>query len=106
MSRPRTFAFQLCDPTQHTPGGTTILDAIQVLLRESGEIPECTRPQALRRALNSFTSVDSPVFEHLLRWCQLYRRHKMQEMGVGDLIEEDDVGAIEAGPEKPGEQGA
>ena len=64
MSRSRTFTFHLCDPAQHTPGDAAILDAIQAHLRESGEIPDCTRSQALRWALNRLISVDNPVFRH------------------------------------------
>ena len=105
MSPPRTFTFHLRGATQHTPGDAEILDAIQAHLRESGEIPGCNRSQALRWALNRFTSVDSPVFEHLPQWWQLYRRHHMQDLGVGDLIGEADAERTEAGPEEPGEPG-
>ena len=103
MSRPRTFTFHLRGATQHTPGDAEILDAIQAHLRESGEIPACNRAQALRWANNRFTSVESPVFEHLPQWWQLYRRHEMQELGVGDLIEEADAARTEVGPEMTGE---
>jgi len=62
MSRPRTFTFHLRGATQHTPGDAEILDAIQANLKESGEIPACSRDEALRWALNRFKSVESPVF--------------------------------------------
>ena len=101
MSPPRTFTFHLRGATQHTPGDAAILDAIQAHLRESGEIPACSRAEALRWALNRFTSVQSPVFEHLPQWRQLYLRHDMQELKVGGLIEELDPGGIEAGPDTP-----
>ncbi len=106
MSRPSTFTFHLRGATQHTPGDAEILDAIQAYLKESGEIPACSRAEALRWALNRFTSVESPVFDHLPQWWQLYRRHHMQELGVGDLIEETDAERIKAGPGAPGEQEA
>lgn len=101
MSPPRTFTFHLRGATQHTPGDAAILDAIQAHLKESGQIPACSRAEALRWALNRFTSVQSPVFEHLPQWWQLYVRHEMQELGVGDLIGEADAGADEAGPDAP-----
>lgn len=105
MSRPRTFTAHLCDPARHTPGDAAILDAIQVHLRESGEIPDCTRSQARRWALNHFISVDSPVFRHLPAWWQIYVRHDMQELGVGDLMEEESAGGIETEAEKHGTPG-
>lgn len=105
MSRPRTFTFHLCDPAQHTPGDAAILDAIQAHLRESGEIPDCTRSQALRWALNRLISVDSPVFKHLPDWWQIYVRHDMQKLGIGDLMEKDVAGGIETESEKIGTPG-
>ena len=103
MSCPRTFTFHLRGATQDTPGDAAILDAIQAHLGESGEIPACSRAESLRWALNRFTSVESPIFKHLPRWWQLYLRHDMRELGVGDLIEEGDAGGIEAGPDTPEE---
>ncbi len=105
MSRPRTFTFHLCDPSGHTPGDAAILDAIQAHLRESGEIPDCTRSQALRWALNRFISMDSPVFGHLPDWWQTYVRHEMQELGIGDLMEEAGADAGETESETPGAPG-
>ena len=101
MPPTRTFTFHLRGPTEHTPGDAEILDAIQAHLRESGEIPACSRAEALRWALNHFTSVDSPIFKHLPQWWKLYLRHNMQELGVGDLIEAVDADGIEAGPDAP-----
>ena len=103
MSSTRTFTFHLRGPTEHTPGDAEILDAIQAHLKESGEIPACSRAQALRWALNHFTSVDSPVFKHLPQWWKLYLRHNLRELGIGELIEEGDAAGIESGPENPGE---
>ena len=62
MSRPPTFTFHLRGATQHTPGDAEILDAIQAYLKESGEIPACSRAEALGWALNRFKSEGSPVF--------------------------------------------
>ena len=89
MSAPRTFTFHLRGANQHSPGDAAILDAIQAHLRDSGEIPDCNRSQALRWALHHAASENGPVFDHLPAWWKLYRRHALEELGVGDLLGED-----------------
>ncbi len=106
MSRPCTFAFHLRGATRHTPGDAAIHDAIQAHLRVSAVIPDCNRSESLRWALNRFTSVESPVFKHKRQWWHLYRRHDMDQLGVGNLIDKVDAGDIEAGAKTPGEPGA
>ena len=105
MSGPRTFTFHLRGATQHTPGDAAILDAIQAHLSKSGEIPDCNRSEAMRWALHQVSSEKSPVFKHLPVWWKLYRRHDMQQIGIGDLIDEGRAGDIEAGPDTPEEKG-
>ena len=96
MSGTRTFTFHLRGANEHSPDDATILDGVQAHLNKSGEIPGCNRSEALRWALHRVSSEHSPVFRHLPAWWQLYRRHALEELGLGALIGDEDPGDVEA----------
>ena len=83
----KTFTIHLRPCSENTPGDGPIIEAIRAHLIESGEIPNCTRSDAIRWALHQVSADETPVFEYLPEWWQIYRRHKLYEMGFGEIME-------------------
>ena len=96
----KTFTIHLRPCSEHTPGDGPIIEAIRAHLIESGEMPDCTKSDAIRWALHQVSVEETPVFEHLPVWWQIYRRHKLHELGMGELFEPTYIDKDPAGPDK------
>lgn len=83
----KTFTIHLRPCGEHTPGDGPIIESIRAYLIVSGKIPDCTRSDAIRWALHEVSGDDSPVFEYLPEWWQIYRRHRFDKIGMGKMFE-------------------
>lgn len=87
----KTFTIHLRSCSESSPGDAAIIESIRAYLIASGDMPDCTRSDAVRWALHQVSGDDTPIFKYLPAWWQMYRVYESKPRGYGGTTDSEDI---------------